>query len=95
MKRAYDALLYGMAYIAAFLMAAMMVVITVDVVLRTWLQSSAFLHLTEYALLVSPCRGAPGWRAKGPSTSRPANVAAAAFARPLTMRSPHLHRGGW
>ena len=32
--KAYNALLYGMAYVAAFLTAAMMVTITVDVLLR-------------------------------------------------------------
>jgi C4-dicarboxylate transporter DctQ subunit len=65
MKRAYDAVLYGMAYIAAFLMAAMMGVITLDVVLRNLgYQSSAhFFTFTEYALLVIPCMGAP-WLAR-------------------------------
>ncbi len=63
--KAYDAVLYGMAYIAAFLMAAMMVIITVDVVLRNiGYQSSAhFFTFTEYALLVIPCMGAP-WLAR-------------------------------
>jgi len=32
--KVYDAVLYGMAGVAAFLMAAMMVVITLDVILR-------------------------------------------------------------
>ena len=42
MKKAYDAVLYGMAYAAGLLMAAMMVVITLDVVLRNLgYQSSA------------------------------------------------------
>lgn len=61
MKRAYDAVLYGMAYAAGFLMAAMMVVITLDVVLRNLgYQSSAhFFSFTEYALLAVPCLGAP------------------------------------
>jgi C4-dicarboxylate transporter, DctQ subunit len=65
MRRAYDAVLYGMAYVAAFLMAAMMVVITLDVVLRNLgYQSSAhFFTFTEYALLVIPCMGAP-WLAR-------------------------------
>src|SRR5688500_20292870 len=65
MRRAYDAVLYGMAYIAAFLMAAMMVVITLDVVLRNLgYQSSAhFFTFTEYALLMVPCLGAP-WLAR-------------------------------
>ena len=63
--RAYDAVLYGMAYIAAFLMTAMMAVITLDVVLRNLgYQSSAhFFTFTEYALLVIPCMGAP-WLAR-------------------------------
>jgi len=63
--KAYDAVLYGMAYIAAFLMTAMMVTITIDVVLRNLgYQSSAhFFTFTEYALLVIPCMGAP-WLAR-------------------------------
>src|SRR5881409_496397 len=58
--RAYDAVLYGMAWAAGFLMAAMMVVIFVDVVLRNLgYQSSAhFFTFTEYALLAVPCLGA-------------------------------------
>ena len=64
-KKAYDAILYGMAYAAGFLMAAMMAVITLDVVLRNLgYQSSAhFFTFTEYALLVIPCMGAP-WLAR-------------------------------
>jgi TRAP-type C4-dicarboxylate transport system permease small subunit len=63
--KGYDAVLYGMAYVAAFLMAAMMVVITLDVVLRNiGYQSSAhFFTFTEYALLIVPCLGAP-WLAR-------------------------------
>jgi len=59
--RAYDAVLYGMAWAAGFLMAAMMVVIFIDVVLRNLgYQSSAhFFTFTEYALLAVPCLGAP------------------------------------
>jgi len=59
--RAYNAILYGMAYVAGFLMAAMMSVIFVDVVLRNLgYQSSAhFFTFTEYALLAVPCLGAP------------------------------------
>ena len=59
--KGYDAVLFGMAYIAAFLMAAMMVVIFLDVVLRNLgYQSSAhFFTFTEYALLMVPCLGAP------------------------------------
>jgi C4-dicarboxylate transporter, DctQ subunit len=63
--RVYDGLIYGMAIIAAFLLAAMMVVITLDVVLRNLgYQSSAhFFTFTEYALLIVPCLGAP-WLAR-------------------------------
>ena len=59
--KGYDALLYGMAIVAGMLMAAMMVVITLDVVLRNLgYQSSAhFFTFTEYALLLVPCLGAP------------------------------------
>jgi len=59
--KAYDAVLYGMAWCAGFLIAVMMVVITVDVVLRNLgFQSWAhFFTFTEYALLVVPCLGAP------------------------------------
>jgi C4-dicarboxylate transporter DctQ subunit len=60
-SRGYTGLLYGMAWFAGFLIAAMMVVITVDVVVRNLgYQSSAhFFTFTEYALLVVPCLGAP------------------------------------
>jgi len=63
--KVYDAVLYGMAGVAAFLMAAMMVVITLDVILRNLgYQSSAhFFTFTEYALLIVPCMGAP-WLAR-------------------------------
>ena len=63
--RGYDAVLYGMAYLAAFLMVAMMCTITLDVVLRNLgYQSSAhFFTFTEYALLIVPCLGAP-WLAR-------------------------------
>jgi len=59
--KSYDAVIYGMAAVAAFLMAAMMVVICLDVVLRNLgYQSSAhFFTFTEYALLMVPCLGAP------------------------------------
>jgi TRAP-type C4-dicarboxylate transport system permease small subunit len=59
--KTYDALLYGMAWLAAFLIAAMMVIITLDVALRNLgYQSSAhFFTFTEYALLMVPCMGAP------------------------------------
>jgi C4-dicarboxylate transporter, DctQ subunit len=64
-RRGYDALVYGMALVAAFLMVAMMVTITLDVVLRNLgYQSSAhFFTFTEYALLIVPCLGAP-WLAR-------------------------------
>ncbi len=63
--KAYDAVLYGMAVVAGVLMTAMMVVITLDVVLRNLgYQSSAhFFTFTEYALLMVPCLGAP-WLAR-------------------------------
>jgi TRAP-type C4-dicarboxylate transport system permease small subunit len=53
--------LYGMAYLGGFLMAAMMAVIFLDVVLRNlgYQSSSHFFTFTEYALLVVPCAGAP------------------------------------
>jgi TRAP-type C4-dicarboxylate transport system permease small subunit len=59
--KVYDAVLYAMAWTAAFLIAAMMVVITLDVVVRNFgYQSSAhFFTFTEYALLMVPCMGAP------------------------------------
>src|SRR6266571_715147 len=55
-SKAYDAMLYGMAIAAGFLMAAMMAVICLDVVLRNLgYQSSAhFFTFTEYALLAAP-----------------------------------------
>jgi len=59
--KGYDAVVLGLAALAAFLMAAMMVVICVDVLLRNLgYQSSAhFFTFTEYALLMVPCMGAP------------------------------------
>jgi TRAP-type C4-dicarboxylate transport system permease small subunit len=59
--KAYDVLLYGLAGLAALLIAAMMVVITFDVVVRNFgYQSSSHLFtFTEYALLFVPCMGAP------------------------------------
>jgi TRAP-type C4-dicarboxylate transport system permease small subunit len=61
MKKAYDAVLYGMAWCAGLLIAAMMVVITVDVVVRNlgYQSSGHFFTFTEYALLLVPCLGAP------------------------------------
>jgi C4-dicarboxylate transporter DctQ subunit len=65
LARGHNAVVYGMAYVAAFLMVAMMTVITLDVVLRNLgYQSSAhFFTFTEYALLIVPCLGAP-WLAR-------------------------------
>jgi TRAP-type C4-dicarboxylate transport system permease small subunit len=59
--KCYDALLYGMAWMAGLLIVAMMVIITLDVALRNLgYQSSAhFFTFTEYALLMVPCMGAP------------------------------------
>jgi len=65
LAKGYDAVVYGVAIVAAFLMAAMMVIITLDVVFRNLgYQSSAhFFTFTEYALLIVPCLGAP-WLAR-------------------------------
>jgi C4-dicarboxylate transporter DctQ subunit len=65
LAKGYDAVVYGMAIVAAFLMAAMMVIITLDVVLRNlgYQSSSHFFTFTEYALLIVPCLGAP-WLAR-------------------------------
>jgi TRAP-type C4-dicarboxylate transport system permease small subunit len=65
LAKLYDGAIYGMALIAAILMTAMMVTITLDVVLRNLgYQSSAhFFTFTEYALLMIPCMGAP-WLAR-------------------------------
>ena len=59
--KGYDAVILGMAAFAAILMAAMMVTICLDVLLRNLgYQSSAhFFTFTEYALLMVPCLGAP------------------------------------
>jgi C4-dicarboxylate transporter DctQ subunit len=61
LTRAYDFLLYGLALCAGLLMAAMMITIFIDVVLRTLgYQSSAhFFTFNEYFLLLIPCLGAP------------------------------------
>jgi len=61
LSRAYDALIYGMAALAGALMAAMMLVITFDVILRNlgYQGSAHFFTFTEYALLIVPCLGAP------------------------------------
>ena len=65
LSRCYDAVLYGMAWLAGIMMVAMMAMIVVDVALRNLgYQSSAhFFTFTEYALLVIPCMGAP-WLAR-------------------------------
>ncbi len=61
LARIYDAVLFGMAWIAGLLMVAMMLTICIDVLLRNLgYQSSAhFFTFTEYALLLIPCLGAP------------------------------------
>ncbi len=61
MRKAYDAVLYGMAWCAGLLIAAMMGVITLDVVVRNlgFQSSGHFFTFTEYALLLVPCLGAP------------------------------------
>jgi C4-dicarboxylate transporter, DctQ subunit len=60
-SRAYDAVLYGMAWLAGGLMVAMMAMIVLDVALRNLgYQSSAhFFTFTEYFLLLIPLLGAP------------------------------------
>jgi C4-dicarboxylate transporter, DctQ subunit len=60
-SRIYDAILFGMAYIAGFLMVAMMLTIFIDVVLRNlgFQSSSHFFTFSEYGLLLMPCFGAP------------------------------------
>jgi len=65
LAKGYDAVVYGMAIVAAFLMAAMMVIITLDVIFRNlgYQSSSHFFTFTEYALLIVPCLGAP-WLAR-------------------------------
>jgi TRAP-type C4-dicarboxylate transport system permease small subunit len=59
--RVYEFLLFGFAWIAGFLLVAMMTTIVIDVVLRNLgFQGSAHLFtFTEYALLLIPCLGAP------------------------------------
>lgn len=61
LARGYDALIYGMAWLAGALLGLMFVAIVVDVLLRNLgFQSSAHLFtFTEYALLMVPCFGAP------------------------------------
>jgi len=57
----YERVLRGLAVFAGVLMAAMMITICVDVLLRNLgYQSSAHLFtFSEYALLLIPCLGAP------------------------------------
>lgn len=59
--RAYETLLFGLAWVAGFLLVAVMVTIVLDVCLRNLgFQSSAhFFTFSEYALLLIPCLGAP------------------------------------
>ena len=55
------------------LIAAMMVVITIDVVVRNlgYQSLARFFTFTEYALLIVPCLGAPGsYARRGTCTSR-------------------------
>jgi TRAP-type C4-dicarboxylate transport system permease small subunit len=61
LTKAYDAVLYGMAWVAGALMVGMMLTICIDVLVRNLgYQSSAhFFTFTEYALLLVPCLGAP------------------------------------
>jgi len=61
MNRAYTWLVNAMAWLAGLLMAAMMLSICIDVIVRNLgFQSSAHLFtFTEYALLIVPCLGAP------------------------------------
>jgi C4-dicarboxylate transporter DctQ subunit len=59
--RIYYRVIQGMAVLAGILMAAMMVTICIDVIVRNLgYQSSAhFFTFSEYALLLIPCLGAP------------------------------------
>jgi C4-dicarboxylate transporter, DctQ subunit len=59
--KTYDAVLYGMAWLAGVLMVAMMVMIVVDVLLRNlgYQGSAHFFTFTEYFLLLIPLLGAP------------------------------------
>ncbi len=61
MRQTYTAILNTMAWLAGFLMVAMMMTIVVDVILRNLgFQSSAvFFTFSEYSLLLIPCLGAP------------------------------------
>jgi len=61
LAKTYDAVLYGMAWLAGAMMVAMMAMIVVDVALRNLgYQSSAhFFTFTEYFLLLIPLLGAP------------------------------------
>lgn len=59
--RAYDGLIYGMAILAALLLVAVMLTICLDVLIRNLDRqpSAHFFTLSEYALLLIPCLGAP------------------------------------
>jgi C4-dicarboxylate transporter DctQ subunit len=61
LAKGYDAVLYGMAWLAGLMMVAMMAMIVVDVVLRNlgYQSSSHFFTFTEYFLLLMPLLGAP------------------------------------
>ena len=60
-SKAYDAMLYGMAWVAGGLMVAMMSMIVADVALRNlgYQGSAHFFTFTEYFLLLIPLLGAP------------------------------------
>jgi C4-dicarboxylate transporter, DctQ subunit len=61
LAKSYDALLYGMAWLAGLMMVAMMAMIVIDVTLRNlgYQSSSHFFTFTEYFLLLIPLLGAP------------------------------------
>ena len=58
---AHSAVIYTMAWLAGFLMVAMMMTIVIDVILRNlgFQSSSVFFTFSEYSLLLIPCLGAP------------------------------------
>jgi TRAP-type C4-dicarboxylate transport system permease small subunit len=61
LTRTYDGLIYGMAILAAALLVAVMLTICLDVFIRNLDRqpSAHFFTLSEYALLLIPCLGAP------------------------------------
>lgn len=58
---AYDFLIHALAWIAGALLTGMFLAIVIDVVLRNlgWQSSAHLFTFTEYALLMTPCFGAP------------------------------------